>query len=153
MHPGTEDGSVGRQVFKPDAKFLRLLHFTFPMIVGSDRPVHLGTDGQPRFYRTAGEAVGVSPLGGSGPSYEHGRSFSRKEADVKASSRGAAHDLGCWGLEGRAIVIENQPSPTGQPVRAHLVRDQATGGLVLKHPPGTPPITSEQVRAILADIP
>ena len=44
------------------------------------------------------------------------------------------------------------PVPARAP-RARLVRDKATGALILRHPPGTPPVTLAQVKAILADFP
>ena len=44
------------------------------------------------------------------------------------------------------------PVPARAP-RTRLVRDKATGALILRHPPGTPPVTLEQVKSILADFP
>ncbi len=43
--------------------------------------------------------------------------------------------------------------PKSPAARPRIIRDKATGSLTLKHPAGTPAITSELVRAILADFP
>lgn len=66
-------------------------------------------------------------------------------AEVRRRARAAGRNVSTYV---RASILPDAPVAPSR-----LVRDKATGGLVLKHPPGTPPITSEQVRAILADFP
>lgn len=47
-------------------------------------------------------------------------------------------------------IVLTPPPPAAQ---TRLVRDKLTGILVLASPPGTPPLTSDHVHALLADFP
>lgn len=50
----------------------------------------------------------------------------------------------------RAAILPGSDRPAGRP---RLVRDKLTGSLVLHSPPGTPALTPETVRDMLADFP
>ena len=80
MDPGVQGGGVARQVFKPHAKFLRLLHATFAVIIGSNGAVHLCAGGKALFHRAPGQSVGISTLCGRCPSHEHAGMFCMKGA-------------------------------------------------------------------------
>jgi len=47
-------------------------------------------------------------------------------------------------------IVLTPPAPAA---KTRLVRDKLTGILVLASPPGTPPLTNDRVRALLADFP
>ncbi|MEY2880753.1 MAG: hypothetical protein RLZZ15_3133 [Verrucomicrobiota bacterium] len=47
-------------------------------------------------------------------------------------------------------IVLTPPAPAA---KTRLVRDKLTGILVLASPPGTPPLTGDRVRALLADFP
>ncbi len=71
----------------------------------------------------------------------------RELAEVRRRARAAGQNVSAYA---RGALVPEPPAPAGQP---RLVRDRATGSLVLKSPPGAPKITPEQVREILADLP
>ncbi|MBC7369890.1 MAG: AbrB/MazE/SpoVT family DNA-binding domain-containing protein [Undibacterium sp.] len=57
----------------------------------------------------------------------------------------------CPACRVRDVEIVLTPPPPA--AKTHLVRDKLTGILVLASPPGTPPLTGDRVRALLADFP
>jgi hypothetical protein len=77
VNPRIEGGSIAREVFKPDPKFLGLLQTAVCVIVGTDGAVDLRTGGETVFHGTASEAFGIGAEGSCCPSHEHGAVFAR----------------------------------------------------------------------------
>ena len=67
-------------------------------------------------------------------------------AEVRRRARAAGTNVSAFVR--RAVLPEAAAA-----AKPRVVRDKATGGLVLRHPPGTPPLRSEHVRTFLADFP
>jgi AbrB family looped-hinge helix DNA binding protein len=68
----------------------------------------------------------------------------RKRLGLKAGAKFACR------VQRGQIVLTPAESPRAAP---RFVKDKLTGMIVVKSPPGTPMVTSEQVRALLADFP
>lgn len=67
-------------------------------------------------------------------------------SEVRRRARAAGKNVSTYA---RASLVPVDP-PVGKP---RLVRDKASGHLILHPPPGTPPLTSERVKELLADFP
>ena len=72
----------------------------------------------------------------------------RELAEVRRRARASGKNVSAYA---RAALLPEPAAPGS--ARPRLVRDRATGSLVLRSPPGTPKLTSESVRESLADFP
>jgi len=87
VDPGAQLGGIGRQILEPDAKFLGLLDFALPAVVGSDGAVDLAAGRQMGFHGAPGQPVGVLSLGGGSPGHKHGRNIAAKRSSRQPKPR------------------------------------------------------------------
>jgi hypothetical protein len=89
-HVVLERNPLGREAFEADAELFGAFGTTLPEIVGDDRAVDLGADGQAEGDGIGSEAFGIRAVGDGGPSDPHGRSPGVEDsAFVAESERGA----------------------------------------------------------------
>lgn len=74
------------------------------------------------------------------------RLSARELSEVRRRARAAGKNVSTYA---RAALVPAEP-PAGRP---RLVRDKASGHLILHPPPGVAPLTTERVKELLADFP